>query len=644
MRRGRPTNLRPDHPQSRPSPSPGRVVANDPFAALDSSGSPPASSAAFEEASQRFPSLDQFSLLHENGGKFAFEPRRSEPPGASSDSADRTAQALADEAFATASMSAKEPPTKPTSMSSRPYEANAGTQTSVDSRATPMKSSAMVSTGTMTAEERGPELPSRPAFRLTPSELRSSSQPRPAQSAKASIFDTNLLPAVRPSLMEHRSKSQTSTLAASKAPAFSHPSLESERPSRIEAEEVTPTPGVSRTKSRPVSSSLETAARFLRARSPSQGHGSDHPPNERRVSEADADDGGEATNINSNVEFLKAMEGENEAPTKRKEKRLSSGSKHGKRASMPSISLSGTKSLLAGRFGEAFRRFESGSGSDSEPTGILDPGDALTTPTNLTPIAGSEATDGRSDDGQIEHEADEAPPEVRRELERRRLSEEERRVANAAAAYKQQLAAGRGSTRSRGGGGGGDNTRATIIQNKVQALLDETSKASPTKTAEGYGRYTDSPRPVGSPSLPPPPQPSLPPQPSPVRKPLQTAIPPRSGSLPSSAPPAALALERPPFARPSAPPKPQALRTGGGRIEAPAGSTTPGVVGKPAKLAAAKTPSSAAATARPEAGAMSPEDWEANFSKRYPSLAGLEMVETEIDKGGGAAAPGINNS
>jgi AP2-associated kinase len=34
-----------------------------------------------------------------------------------------------------------------------------------------------------------------------------------------------------------------------------------------------------------------------------------------------------------------------------------------------------------------------------------------------------------------------------------------------------------------------------------------------------------------------------------------------------------------------------------------------------------------------EAGTPQGEDWEANFSKRYPSLSGLELVETEIGIG-----------
>ena len=627
MRRGRPTNLTASHLGNRPSPSPGRAVSNDPFAALDASSPPPAST-SFDDASQRFPSLDQFSLLHDNGGAFAFEPGKPKPPEAGGQAPDRMTAALADEAFATAPATAKEPLSHSKSLPGRAVRTNVGTRTSVDARKTPVRSS-MVSTGTMTSAasasvERPPELPSRPATRMTPSELRSSSQPRPVQTAKAELFDRNQLPAARPSLLEHRSRSQVGQLSTAKATASPRSSFEGERPTRTELDDLAPAPLGSKTKVRPVSSHFENATKFLRGRSPSRGRSSETAPSDARVPKSAVDDSGEAPKIDSEVDFLKAMEEDDSGTVKRKEKCTSSGLKHGKRASLPSISLSGTKSLLAGRFGEAFRRFEANQGEGAE-SGILDNANS----DHLTPIAGSEATDGRSDDGHIEHEAEDAPPEVRRELERRRLSAEERRVADAAAAYKQQVASG-GPGRSR------DATRARTIQNKVQSLLDETSRPSPTKTAEGYGRFTDSPRPVDTPQLAP--SPGRPPQqPSPVAK-LRASDPvARASTLPSSAPAAAVA-ERP-FARPSAPPKPHALRTGGGRIETPFSSAAPAATAKPSHLAAKK---SAVEAARPDAGATPSEDWEASFSRRYPSLSGLEMVETEINKGD-SGPQGIRN-
>lgn len=67
MRRGRPTASAPVH-VTKPSPSPMRGTTSDPFAALDAK-SPPG---PVDEISSRFPSLDQFSLLHD-GGKFDFD-------------------------------------------------------------------------------------------------------------------------------------------------------------------------------------------------------------------------------------------------------------------------------------------------------------------------------------------------------------------------------------------------------------------------------------------------------------------------------------------------------------------------------------------------------------------------------------------
>ena len=375
-------------------------------------------------------------------------------------------------------------------------------------------------------------------------------------------------------------------------------------------------------------------------------------------------DSSEPAKIDSNVDFLKAMEEED--PGKKKEKRSSFGPKHGKRSSMPSISLSGTKQLLAGRFGEAFRRFETNT-SNSGRDRSLSPG----RDTILTPIAGSEATDGRSDDGRVVEETEEAPPEVRRELERIRLEKEEKRVADAAAAYKQRLA----ETGGRGGGGigerkaGGDGSRAASIQNKVQALLDENGKSSPTKTAAGYGRFTDLPErsdsirqpEIGSmqsiqqiPRKPPPAmslnarlqqdslasaasassiQPNISLKRAPQAQPQvqSRSLPQPSSSVINSTSPLPSSLSSQSQSRPSPAPKPQALRTGSGAGFAPSKlpptTTNQGVsnLGSGVVGSGIESP-------------VNPEEWEESFSKKYPSLKGLEMVETDI---GGGDDPGV---
>jgi len=242
---------------------------------------------------------------------------------------------------------------------------------------------------------------------------------------------------------------------------------------------------------------------------------------------------------------------------------------------------------------------------------------------DLTPIAGSEATDGRSDDGQVLEETEDMPAEQKRELERRRLSLEEKRVANAAADYRKRLAerdAG-GLPKSNSG-----ISRARTIQSKVQILLDNDTKPPPIKSAEGYDPYTENKSssqariydvPPGNPYTKPPI----------ARKPVtshSTSLPnpkavPASDinyaktrqPVPSNPGPASPALVHRTAGRPSAPPKPMHLNSI---------STGP----------QSSTASRSALQAHPDMTAAQRDDYIADFSKRFPSLSGIEMVETAI--------------
>ena len=597
-----------------------RVIVSDPFAALDAPPNTASDTALLDEASARFPPLDQFSILHESGNKFAFDQKSPAATPVVKDINQRVTEALADDAFALPVTSkteshthSKSVPSSAVSHSLKPGVIRQSlpkvTRTQALQQPMPIHHSIsqqpkMVSIGTMTSPSPPPSETStlahssRPIFRFPPSnEQRSSSQPRATEKPRPSDNDMERgkYLAHRPALADHRSKSQTATLSMSRSSAPSRPSLDGDRPVAIDYED-----SFSRSRSlnpsnRPVSAHIDSSRKFPFARSPSRGapnldsqrdsiQGLEGQPHQ--ITDSSSEDDTEPTKITSNVEFLKAMEEED--PNKRKDKRSSSGSKHSKRASMPSISLSGTKSLLAGRFGEAFRRFETNTSGSVQRDPSPSAADRRTN--DLTPIAGSEATDERSDDGQALEETIDAPPEVRRELERRRLSQEERRVAEAAAAYKQRVAE-RGPESGRGRR---DGTRAALIQNKVQALLVENGKSSPTKTAEGYGKYTDRPQPI------------------PVANVPLSSTPPTSTA---SAPPL---LDRP-FLRPSAPPKPQALRTGG----------------HGESFALQRKPLSTGPSSQPSASApTNSENWETDFSKRYPSLSGIEMVETTIDKNG----------
>lgn len=658
MRRGRPTGPVQQPPAAKPSPSPMRGAAADPFAALDSNNVEVRRAAA-DELAARFPSLDEFSLLHDRGQKFEF----AQAPANSDPSNKRVMDALADDAFAfpPAVKVESAPATKPSSstpstgvsrsasvkVQQRRDMAKESPRTSNTTlhQPTPQRPS-MVSTGTQVspapspaptqAQQKFSDANKRPIWRVpeTSHHNRTLSSPRTfekPQPSPSSLRPDYTLP-TRPSLLDSsRSKSQTATLTIPKSPASSRPSLESQRPSALDLGNSLDRSKSAQSNPRPVSIHVESNLDFLREREAAPGRSFDAPSLSRGPPSAalqDSDSEPEDKNITSNVGFLRAME--NDDASQKRHRRSISQSKHTKRSSLSSIT-SNTKNIVKGKFGDAFRKFESNSPSVSE-RGRAEP---PLTPTDqgidsrgktLTPIAGSEATGGASDDERAIDETQDLPPEVRRELERRRLSQEERRVEAAAAEYRKKLA--------EEGKGKAGPTRASTIQNRVKNLVAESQKQAPVnRTAEGYGHYTDTGKP-----LPTRPQDSNGARQPPViaRKPVAlpqqntpsdlTYAKPRSNitqpPTSSSAPPAAqrTATGGP---RPPPPSKPKALRTGGASDFAGTGNPSP------VKANAREKPLPPAG-GPPNEGADE-ADWDMDsFSKRYPSLSGLEMVETEI--------------
>ncbi|KAF2637212.1 hypothetical protein P280DRAFT_472390 [Massarina eburnea CBS 473.64] len=638
MRRGRPTVSAAQSPAMKPNSSPMRGANADPFAALDSNNIDVRRAAADELAS-RFPSLDEFSLLHDRGQKFEFGQT---PTGSDPQLNKKVTQALADEAFAFASTAKESAPAlapKPSSMArstslkkqpSRPEVARENPRTSDPGLQHPIpERSRMVSTGVQTlpsasqasskAASNLPDVSKRPIWRVpdpnahgrTMSQSRSFEKPSPALKPEFTL-------PTRPSLLDtSRSKSHAATLTIPKSPASSRPSLESQRPSALDLGN-----SLDRSKSaqgRPMSIHVESNLDFLREREAAPRRSFDAPslfrgPPSAAIQDSDSDL--EDPSIISN------------------HRRNSSQTKHGKRSSVSSIT-SNTKNIIKGRFGDAFRKFENNttpaSDRSREPTTpteqYLDPGHK-----KLTPIAGD-----HSDDERAIAETEDLPPEVRRELERQRLSQEERRVEAAAAEYRQRLA--------QEGKGKAGSTRASTIQNRVKNLLDESQKQPPSsRTAEGYGKYTETseqPLPVR-----PQDQGGARQPPAIVRKPVTMTTPQGSQQQPSqpspastSAPPAIQRTGTPSSgSRPPPPSKPKNLRTGGGNgpsdyapgRTSPVKSTGPGGVG----AAVRNKP-------LPPVGGQhdgpNESEWDMDtFSKRYPSLTGLEMVETEIPARGGA--------
>ena len=652
MRRGRPTAGASSH-VAKPSPSPLRGVASDPFAALDSkSTSRPA-----DEISNRFPSLDQFSILHK-GGKFDFDKSSPTKPTHSRDISQRVTEKLADDAFAVPVQSQSKQPgvasatTTPSStvsraqkiISSNPELQSVASPPAIVYQPSPTRptNNSYVSQGTMTSPTP-PPTNQFPTAKYTPSTAnrfpttsdhhRSSSLPR---NQVAPFTSTQFL---RPeenlpqTASIHRNASYGSKLGHLRHTSSSRPSLEGGRPSSDGLEPIARTKS-SNSRPRPTSTYLESNVDFLREKE-SSGRSSlslDKRPSyskETAILDPGSDD---ETNIESNVEFLRTME---DSDSTKKDRRRSSGAdKKGKRSSLPSMSLSGTKNLLAGKFGDAFKRFEH---SASTPPGPRTPSPLYDLERrDLTPIAGSEATDGRSDDGNVLEDADNLAPEQRREIERRRLSMEEKRVANAAAEYRKRLAdrGSRPAPRSIGG-----VSRAASIQNKVKSLLDENAQASPIKkSAEGYGRFTEAPEEPAfrqfdqtqstNPYI----------KPVAARRPIvpgvvQTRTEPTQSEInyskPRAQPPISLpaTVSKTGGPRPNAPPKPMHLN-----------SISTGPRSNDMQNSPPKTPSlpnrpmQAPLQARPDMTPQERDDYVADFSKRFPSLSGIEVVERGTGK------------
>lgn len=625
MRRGRPTKAVSHRGSAQPSPSPLRMIDQpDPFASLDGG-----KQNAADELSARFPTLDQFSLLTERGQTFDFETSVAGRQEISKpDLSQRVVNALADEAFARPPSPEKPRPTKTappvTNPSSRvlldgkkSYEAINKVPPEKIVSPSPHRPS-MVSTGTMTSPSPPPPSSDRPVTRIglanhgrRPSSLpRSSETSRPMSAVASSGSRLS-------SLLSHdAARSQQAALAEPILPSSSRPSLEGARPSVMEFDSSLSRSKSTNPKMRPASMNIVSQMGFYRRqKSTTPSNGTTDRPVEQDLPPLPAV--GSDTNITSDVEFLRAKEEEEKAW--KGHKRHSSGSSQRKRGSLPSISLSGTKNLLAGRFGDAFRKFENGNNTTNSRSRSPSPSQD---PVNvLTPIAGSEATD-LSEERHALDETEDLSPEMRRELERQRLSAEEKRVANAAAEYRKRLV-------EKSGERGRDHTRAVSIQNKVQSLLKENERRA-TKTAAGYGRFTNSDASPqmkqfepsqnmvnkSSPRIPPIPnlatssptfvEGSFSKPPSTITSPL---------SIPSNALPNPLSLRT--VSRPAAPPKPKNMRIGMGEaVVSPLGSSHEG-------FNSVRSPA---------------DDWEATFSKRYPSLSGLEMVETEIDTPKVAAA------
>ncbi|PHH69069.1 hypothetical protein CDD82_97 [Ophiocordyceps australis] len=622
MRRGRPSALEPAKAATKPSTKNG-----DPFAALDSKGSQ-----AFEtdDLSARFPTVDQFSLLLDQGAKFDFDSGIAspspQPPAPSANLSQRLTERLADAAFVSPQASAVKaspvvrpdsaapeasdravsspplarpasaaPPTRPTAELGRAQSiiSNNPDLRAISSQAT----SRYVSKGTMTSDT-SPERPTRQ------SQQDCERKRRPIKR----LSSHQLLP----------SHSRQHSLS-------SQPSLEDNR-GRGAGQDSVPSSGSPGLRPRPASTTFESSTlEFLREREASKAQSRPRPTSRvskhRSASSLNAKafcPDGQSRSPSANELLIDVNESDSDGAYDLGEL--------GRPKRSSSTKASGSRNKLAGKFGHALKRFESTdaqttSGSrDSSPAKTLDRRD-------LTPIAGSVATDGRSEDGLIDLDEQDATPEMRREIERRKLEEEERRVAAGQAEYRKRVAAGGGNSKPVPGPKKvGGAALAASIQSRVQSLLEEEQRpAQVTRTAKGYGKYSDA---ATAASMTDKPLPAVP------KKPRSEAAAKRSGSTAAYAENAStikssggpLAYKAPPSsssstAKPTAPRKPVHLNS------FPPGVRPP----SPAKREQREVAQREVLMAEEMGGqpvlemtAQERDEYVENFAKRFPSLGTME--------------------
>lgn len=464
MRRGRPGKTsQPISPPSHVLPSKSTVL--DPFIALDAASviSSP------EDVSNRFPTVEEFDLLHQTGAKFEFGSRPESPR--KDPVAVKVMEKLADEAFGFGDEKPKRVDSKHTERLVA-AAVKTGVTTSISSTSkTPLFFQQqqqqqlqqqkqqkqhqqhqqtpppqpqmqirpqMVSTGTMTSPPASP--PSPP-----PKDQRKATHSSPIiRPSEPQDSDRNRLQ--RPNLAYLQRTSTTSIPSSLLNPSSSRPSLEGPRPSSTVPIQSEP---LSRTRSananaqpRPSSVHIESNMDFLRDLD--SGTPAQSISDLLIATSTGASSKEEHPHITSNVDFLRSMESSTTPPpshhhsnsqgqSDHKHPRVASITKHVKRASMPSISSAGNnaKTLLQSKFGEAFRRFEHQDPAVESPSPPVSP--PASSESVKSPILLNQYDDS---------DWDSLSPEVRREIEQQRLAAEDRRVRQAAEEYKRNVASG----------------------------------------------------------------------------------------------------------------------------------------------------------------------------------------------------------
>ncbi|KAK5988983.1 Serine/threonine-protein kinase ppk30 [Cladobotryum mycophilum] len=637
MRRGRPTpSPSAGTTTPRQSSAAGKVAEGDPFAALDSKL---ARKVDTDELSARFPSLDHFSLLHDQGS-FNFD---SAPisPALDKDMGQAITERLVDEVFSTSRNVSTHPSPTPRPQTvapitsrpevlSPPADANTSSSTSQPSMS---RAQSIIRNNPELKEIASKTAKSGYVSSVTATE-------KVPEQKRKSLDKARQVPEAEKSRLagpvgysdQNDTKRQTSETWAAADPRSSsssihhrlshghlrssRASIDTTRSSATDLIDLSGPPDGSTTRQRPASTTFEPSTlEFLRER-----ENATRPPVRQsrpasRQSSYHLPLSGAETPRNNDVGLR-----DRDAPRSRG----ASGSREHSSANLnrrsDPVSGPGSKNLLAGKFGDAFKRFENNVPSGENSRSSSPQRDLAHRA--LTPIAGSEMTGDRSDDSDDE-DHNYLTAEMRRDMERRKLEEEEARVEAAQAEYRRRIADAGSPTKSTAGAPkAGGPSRASSIQERVQNLLNEDQRpTSAPRTAQGYGKYTDTAPPSGEgqkPTLEIRRKPVIPSKPI-VESPSASTSTLGGRSSTSSLPPVITKSQ----VKPSAPKKPVHLNSipTGGR------QTSPTKVSPSAqfeRLIAMDLPGQPML----DITARERDDYIEDFAKRFPSLSTIELNHT----------------
>ncbi|KAM3552029.1 hypothetical protein MY1884_007416 [Beauveria asiatica] len=572
MRRGRPQPSPAPSQQAAPGESSKRVADGDPFAALDGTSDTKIQPSTSDEISDRFPSLNQFSLLHHKGSKFDFDPQSPTAPKPTVAPKVNMADKLADSAFAASRQAASvttivERPHSVTPVVSKPLTplpaaSSASMKLSasqpVSGRPVPIQPlapsttvSRYVSTGTMTSEP----VDDRSPIAAVPL----------AQPATQKPIVRSASVAVRP----------TPSAASIQAP---RPQVRPDTPETPKFENVRGYSDFNASRPRPVSTNFDSRQQSLSDRNKAPTHQSFEAPLRNGFEHLQKESGAPGNSKRSSVH----IEANN-------------------------VNTRPDEEPRDGAFGNAFSKFEQVSYNTDEKKQPAQ---------TWAPSKNRIALDNKGEKSSGDDSDEELTPEMRRERERLQLEEEEQRVAAAQSEYRQRLVgAAQGKKPAPG-------PKPNSIQNRMQAYMgEEQTQNTVARTAEGYGKYADAATAASKP------------KPQVKRKPVLDGIA-RSSTMPQATTSAAqiditpvanapslMGLNKP-IPRPP-PKKPEYLAS------IPTGAGASGRSLSPVKNRSQNQPEQLVAEDLPgqpvlEWSAQDKEDYIDDFSKRFPSLSAIE--------------------